>query len=265
MTQEKRRKEIIHMLQDNVSLETNKLAALFEVSPVTIRRDFEYLEKMGLVTAIYGGAMVNRTLPDIALGENIPRKRIQEKRGIAKAAAAMIKPGDTVLLDAGSTIKELAIELLAIPGVTVLTNSILAINVLAQGNADVFLHTLPGYFKKKTMSFLGASTLEYLDYVHADYAFIGVSSLSFECGGTILDPEEAHVKRKMAQSANHTVVLADHWKLGQTSMFTALKIKDIDTLITGECESEQLQKIREAGVKVVTVNCEGVSVEDAGF
>ena len=132
MTQETRRKEIIHMLQDNISLETNKLAALFDVSPVTIRRDFEYLEKMGLVTSIYGGAMVNRTLPDIEIEEDSPRQRILEKRQIAKAAAALINPGDTVLLDAGSTVKELAIELLEKPNITVLTNSILAINVLAQ-------------------------------------------------------------------------------------------------------------------------------------
>ncbi len=91
MTQETRRKEIIHMLQSCVSLETNKLASMFAVSPVTIRRDFEYFEKMGLGTTIYGGAMVNRTLPD--LEEDISRHRIQEKRMIAKAAADLVQRG----------------------------------------------------------------------------------------------------------------------------------------------------------------------------
>lgn len=254
MTQETRRKEIIHMLQDNISLETNKLAALFDVSPVTIRRDFEYLEKMGLVTSIYGGAMVNRTLPDIEIEEDSPRQRILEKRQIAKAAAALINPGDTVLLDAGSTVKELAIELLEKPNITVLTNSILAINVLAQGDNDVSLHILPGYFKKKTMSFLGAATQEYLNSIHVDYAFVGVSSLSYEHGGTIPDQEEAFIKRKMSQSANKTVVLADHWKIGESSIFTALNVEDIDVLITGRSENEQVQKIREAGVEVIEVD-----------
>lgn len=254
MTQETRRKEIIHMLQNSVSLETNRLAALFGVSPVTIRRDFEFLEKMGLITTIYGGAMVNRTLPDIEMEEDIPRQRIQEKRLIARAAAELIKPGDTVLLDAGSTIKELAIELLSKSHITVLTNSILAINVLAQGDTDISLITVPGYFKKTTMCFLGAMTLDYLDSVHADYAFIGVSGLSCEHGGTIPDPEEAYIKRKMSTAARHTVVLADHWKLGTSSLFTALPLGDIDTLITGKGENEQTQLIKDAGVQVIEVD-----------
>ncbi|MGE5614522.1 MAG: DeoR/GlpR family DNA-binding transcription regulator [Bacillota bacterium] len=252
MTREARRQEIIHMLQSNVTLETNKLASMFGVSPVTIRRDFEYLERMGLVTTIYGGAMVNRTLPDIEIDQ--PRQRIHEKRLIAKVAAELIKPGETVLLDAGSTVKELAIELLSKSNITVITNSILALNVLAQGDKDISLIIMPGYFKKTTMCFLGAATLDYLDSVHVDYAFIGISGLSYEHGGTIPDPEEAYIKKKMSKAANCTVVLADHFKIGTSSLFTALSVKDMDMLITGKTENQQIQKIREAGVRVIEVD-----------
>ncbi|MDR0390251.1 MAG: DeoR/GlpR family DNA-binding transcription regulator [Spirochaetaceae bacterium] len=251
MTLETRRKEIFHLLQNNVSLETNKLAAMFGVSPVTIRRDFEYLEKSGLVTTIYGGAMVNHTLPDMGLEEDTGRLIILEKHLIAKAAAELLKPGDTILLDAGSTTKELAIELLTKTNITVLTNSILAINVLAQGNNTISLMILPGSFKKTTMCFLGAITLDFLDFVHVDYSFIGVTALSFEHGGTIPDPEEAYIKRKMAKSANHTVVLADHRKIGHSSMFTALSTEDIDILITGKGSAGQLQPFRDAGIQVI--------------
>lgn len=256
MTQELRRKEIIHMLQNSVSLETNRLAALFGVSPVTIRRDFEFLEKMGLITTIYGGAMVNRTLPDIEMDEDEPRRRIKERRMISKVAANLIKPGDTILLDAGSTVKELAIELLAKSNVTVLTNSILAINVLAQGNNDVTLCTIPGYFKKATMSFVGAAALEYLDFVHVDYSFLGITGLSCKYGGMVPDPEEACIKRKMASIAKCAVVLADHWKLGESSMFTAVPMKDIDILITGKGGEEEKQSIRSSGVKIIEVDAE---------
>jgi DeoR/GlpR family transcriptional regulator of sugar metabolism len=251
MTLAMRRKEIFHLLQNNVSLETNKLAAMFGVSPVTIRRDFEYLEQSGLVTPIYGGAMVNHSLPDMGLEEDIGRLIIQEKHLIAKAAADLLKPGDTILLDAGSTTKELAIELLTKTNITVLTNSILAINVLVQGDSTISMITLPGAFKKTTMCFLGAMTLDFLDFVHVDYAFIGVTALSCEHGGTIPDPEEAYIKRKMSKSANHTVVLADHSKIGNSSMFTALSIEDIDILITGKGSAEQLQPFRDAGVQVI--------------
>lgn len=257
MTQEMRRKEIIHILQCSVSLETNQLAAMFGVSPVTIRRDFEYFEKMGLVTTIYGGAMVNRTLPDLDSQEDEPQQKIHEKRLIARAAAELIQPGNTVLLDSGSTTKELAIEILAKPNVTVLTNSILAINVLAQGDNNVSLISLPGMFKKTSMCFIGAMTLEYLSFAHVDYAFLGVSALSYENGGTIPDPDEAYVKRKMGQAAVKTVVLADHRKIGTSSMFTAVTVPDIDILITGKGNAEQkkqLDLLRKAGVTVTEVD-----------
>jgi DeoR family fructose operon transcriptional repressor len=252
MTQEERRKEIIHMLQSSVSLETNTLAERFEVSPVTIRRDFDHFERIGLVTAIYGGAIVNHTLPDLEV--DLSRYRIQEKRLIAKAAAELIKPGDTILLDAGSTVKELAIELLAKSDITVLTNSILAINVLAQGSNNISLITLPGLFKKTTMCFLGAMTTDFLNFVHADYAFIGVTTLSHKHGGTVPDPDEAYIKRKMSQVANCTVVLAGNWKIGASPLFTALSVKDIDIVITGKKDSDQIASMREDGVRIIEVD-----------
>ena len=253
-----RRKEILHMLQSNVSLESNKLATMFGVSTVTIRRDFDYFEKLGLVTSIYGGVMVNRTLPELELNEDVPYQRIREKRLIAKAAAELIQPGNTILLDAGSTTKELAIELLSKKNVTVLTNSILAINVLAQGDNNINLICLPGKFKKTSMCFFGAMTIDYLEFVHVDYAFMGVSGLSYVNGGTIPDPDEAHIKRKMCHAASCTVVLADHWKIGTSSMFTAFKIEDIDILVTGKCESDQISLIRDAGVRVIDVDSSSV-------
>lgn len=252
MTQDERRKEIVHLFQENVSLETNRLAEKFGVSMVTIRRDFEHFEKLGIVTPIYGGAIVNRTLPDIELEKDDSRSRLREKRLIAKAAADLIRPGDTVLLDAGSSVKELAIELLAKRDLTILTNSILVINVLAQSDNNVCF-TLPGYFKKKTMCFLGAMTLSYLESVHVNFAFIGISGLTCADGGMIPDAEEAHIKRKMSQAARCTVVLADHLKLGESSMFTALPTSDIDILITGKSQSEEIPKIRESGVQVIEV------------
>jgi DeoR/GlpR family transcriptional regulator of sugar metabolism len=94
-----------------------------------------------------------------------------------------------------------------------------------------------------------------LDQVHVDYAFIGGTGFSFERGVTIPDLEEAHTKKKMAQIADNTVVVADHWKIGKDSMFTAVALQDVDTLITGNGgPGEQLSKIEEAGVRVIDVS-----------
>lgn len=254
MTQNFRTKEIIRMLHDNVTLETTKLSEMFGVSPVTIRRDFEHLEKEGFLTTIYGGAIANRTIPDLHVAENESQQRILEKRNIAKAAAEFVKPGQTIFLDSGSTVKELAIELLTKSDITVLTHSILALNVLTQASNNIRLIAVPGQFQKNSMCFFGAMTMDFLEMVHVDYAFIGVSGFSYEKGGTTANPDEAYAKRKMASVADKTVVLADRWKMGNDSVFTAVTLSDIDVLITGiQEDDEQIEKIKQSGVNVINV------------
>jgi DeoR/GlpR family transcriptional regulator of sugar metabolism len=249
-----RQKEIIRLLQSNVSVETNKLSEMFGVSPVTIRRDFDVLEQKGLITTIYGGAIINRTMADQFFTEDIKQKRLDERRQMAKIAAGMIRPGQTVLLDAGSTIKNIAIELLSKTDITVLTNSILVINVLAQTGNDVRVFSLPGQFRKSSMCFFGVTTAKFLDQVHVDYAFIGGNGFSYERGLTTTDLEEAHTKMKMAEIADNTVAFVDHWKIGQNSSFTAVALRDVDTLITGSGgDSEQLSKLAKTDIKIIEI------------
>lgn len=249
-----RQKEIIRLLQSNVSVETNKLSEMFGVSPVTIRRDFDVLEQKGLITTIYGGAIINRTMQDQFFTEDIKQKRLDERRQMAKIAVGLIRPGQTVLLDAGSTIKNIAIELLSKTDITVLTNSILVINVLAQTGNDVRVFSLPGQFRKSSMCFFGVTTAKFLDQVHVDYAFIGGAGFSYECGLTTTDLEEAHTKMKMAEIADNTVAFVDHWKIGQNSSFTAVALRDVDTLITGSGgDSEQLAKLAKTDINIIEI------------
>lgn len=250
-----RRKQILRILQTNVCVETNKLSEEFNVSPITIRRDFNFLENKGLVTTVYGGAMINRTLQEQYLSEEVSNKKTNEKRQIAKIAAGFIREGYTILLDSGSTVKEIAIDLLTKKDVMVFTNSILVINVLAQARNEVRVISLPGQFKKSSMCFLGTTTTGFLEQVHVDIAFLGITGFSCERGGTIPDFEEAYVKKKMAQVADTTIIVADHWKIGVNSMFSAVALADVDILITGnEGDSDQLSRISSAGVKVIDVS-----------
>lgn len=252
-----RQKEIIRLLQSNVSVETNKLSEMFGVSPVTIRRDFDFLEQKGLITTIYGGAIINRTMQDqffTEFTEDINQKRLDERRQMAKIAAGLIRPGQTVLLDAGSTIKNIAIELLSKTDITVLTNSILVINVLAQTGNDIRVFSLPGQFRKSSMCFFGVTTVNFLDKVNVDYAFIGGTGFSYERGLTTTDLEEAHTKMKMAEIADNTVAFVDHWKIGQNSKFTAVALRDIDTLITGSGgDSGQLEKLAKTDINIIEI------------
>lgn len=247
-----RRKEILRMLQTNVSIETNKLSELFDVSPVTIRRDFSFLEDKGLITTVYGGAIINQTLQDQFFIEGDAHTRVEEKRQIAKIAAGFIREGQTILLDSGSTVKEIAIDLLNKDNLLVLTNSILVINVLVQAIKGVRVISLPGQFKKSSMCFVGTTTVNFLEQIHVDLSFIGVSGFSFERGGTIPDLDDSYVKKKMAQVADTTIVVADSSKIGKNSMFTGVMVNEVDYLITSTgAPSDQITRISNAGVKVI--------------
>ncbi len=254
MIQEERRKEIIRLLQTNVSLETNRLAAAFGVSPVTVRRDFEYFEKQGFLTCTYGGAIVNHSLPEFARADLESTDLFHEKELIAKEAVKLVEPNSTIILDSGSTVKELAIELLEKRDIVVLTNSILAINVLAQAKNNISLFVFPGQFRLNSMGFFGSSTVSFLEMVHADYAFLGTTGVSADSGCTIKDLEEVYAKTMMSKAAEKTVVLADHTKLGVRSLFTALPLSDVDMLITGSGNEEEASRIAQSCKQVVTVD-----------
>lgn len=208
MVKSERRREIMKYLEANVTVETYTLARLFDVSQMTIRRDFEELEKRGLITSIHGGAIIN-TLPTLVSKRQQLIETGEEKRIIAKKAASLINDGDTIILDAGSSIKELAIAVTSKKELTVLTNSILVMNVLAQTGSDIKMIVLPGHFRKSSMAFFGAMTNNFLSHFRVDKAFIGVMGISANDGVTIIDMEEGCTKAKMIEVSNQSIVLAD--------------------------------------------------------
>lgn len=114
----------------------------------------------------------------------------------------MINDGDTIILDAGSSIKELAIAVTSKKELTVLTNSILVMNVLAQTGSDIKMIVLPGHFRKSSMAFFGAMTNNFLSHFRVDKAFIGVMGISANDGATIIDMEEGCTKAKMIEVSN---------------------------------------------------------------
>ncbi|GMG97769.1 DeoR/GlpR family DNA-binding transcription regulator [Tepidimicrobium xylanilyticum] len=251
MNAEERRKKIMELLQIEVTVETNKLAKLLNVTPMTIRRDFEYLENKGLITTIYGGAIIN-TYPTLKEQKDMIDTSL-EKRYIAKECAKFIKEGSTVLLDAGSSVKELAMELIDIPNITVLTNSILVMNVLAKVDTKIRLIMIPGQFKKSSMCFFGSITNSFLDSIHVDYSFIGVMGVS-ERGASVLDMEEGQTKSKMIEIADNSIILADYTKVGVNSLFYIdVKGKNYTLVTNSNADGEVLKEIKKNGNQVITV------------
>ncbi len=245
-----RRKEIIEYLETHITAETNHLANMFGVTQMTIRRDFDELEKRGLITTIHGGAMIN-ALPTLGSKKHNLVETGEEKRRVAKLASALINDGDTIILDAGSSIKDLASQLDEKKELTILTNSILVMNVLARSDNQFRLIFLPGRFKKSSMACFGSTTNKFLEDFRVDKAFIGAMGYTANDGATITDVEESYTKAKMIEIADQSILLADYTKIGEKYLSKVEKNKKIDILVTdSQSDKEELALIEEMGVKI---------------
>jgi DeoR/GlpR family transcriptional regulator of sugar metabolism len=210
------------------------LGKIFEVSPFTIRRDVDYLDKSHLLIRIKGGAQRIESPAQFREAQIVNRLQINpaEKELIADRAMEFIKPGDSIFLDGSSAISWLAINLVKTdPEVTVVTNSLLISLELAKAH-NIRLIGLGGVFDPETYSFIGFDPDSHADSFHINKAF-------FSCTGVI--PEEgtyenaafnAHTKRFAANRADEVYLLADSNKLGKKALNRVLKTSQIDILIT---------------------------------
>ncbi|MER7398423.1 DeoR/GlpR family DNA-binding transcription regulator [Streptomyces sp. NPDC000151] len=207
-TRERRRRMVELLGAGDVSV--HRLAAEFGVSLSTVRRDLASLADRGRITRTYGGA-VDHHLPERSWRDKEGGQRA-EKAAIARAAAELVRPGDVVLLDAGTTVAGVAHELRDRTDVTLVTNGLSTLLELA--DADVELVVLGGRLRRPNEALLGARTLRELRGITPDLVFLGVDGLDARRGVNCPDHEQAALKEAMAECARAAWVLADHSKLG---------------------------------------------------
>jgi len=212
---EERRARLLEILRQRGRMEVLALAQMFGVSEHTIRRDLNQLHAQGVLQKTHGGAVM---LDSARLGfEGRSTLLEQAKVGIGKAAAALIEPGSTVILDAGSTTLALARALTVRP-LSVVTNS-LDIAVLFDRDPAVQLVLTGGTWAPDARSLRGAAARELLALCRADWAVLGACALDVRAGVTASDEDDAAIKRAMVAAASRTMVLADHSKQGSVAPF----------------------------------------------
>lgn len=258
---EERMERILKIAETRRFIKVEELAAFFGVSSRTIRRDLEKLEQNGLLKRTYGGAMTTRA------DDSEPTMDIRgdffalEKQRIGKAAADMVRDGDAVMLDSGTTVHQVARYLKMRRGLTVVTNAINIVNELANCEGITLLVT-GGTLRPSTFSLVGAQAQEILKKINADWAFIGTSGITVRQGFTNTNLFEAEVKRAMIASARRVVVLADHSKFGKVSFASFASLEEVDQIITDSgVAEEELRPIRDTGVDVMVVSLEKASQE----
>ena len=216
MLAEERFAMILDLLAQKRSATVLELCDALDASESTIRRDLTQLDRQGLLKKVHGGAtLVGRTVladePPMAAREE---QSVEEKRLIARAAAAMITEKDFIFLDAGSTTLALARELSG-PALDAryVTNGVAHARLLAQKGCRVFL--VGGLLRPETEAIIGAAALHSLQQYNFTKAFLGANGVALDAGFTTPDPEEAAVKAAVVRRAREAWFLVDDSKFAR--------------------------------------------------
>jgi DeoR family transcriptional regulator, fructose operon transcriptional repressor len=253
MYPEERQQWIVEHARGTGRVEVAALAEDLEVTTETIRRDLKVLERHGLLRRVHGGAIPVERLgfePAFAARDAV---LIAEKERIAKAALAELPAEGSILLDAGTTTARLAEALPLDRDLVVLTNGLpIAMSLANRPNLTVLL--VGGRVRGRTLAAVDSWALHALGDSYVDVAFLGTNGVSVERGLTTPDTTEAAVKRAMVGSARHTVLLADHTKVGNDHLARFADLDDIDVFITDSgIEAEDAERLRSRGPRVVIV------------
>lgn len=262
-----RRDLILEQLRGNGgSIHVEDLSRHFGVSVATVRRDLDYLGQNGLITRTYGGAVIGNLRAEQSLRER-EVSNASAKDAIARSAAELVQPGSTVLLDAGTTTGQLSRYLARIPGLTVLTNGLNALNVFAEADTDVHAIALGGSLRPTNQSTIGPIAESVVRSVHADIAFLGTDCLDAHRGISSRTLEQNSLKTLMALHARRTVVLADSSKLNADWSTYWAPLPSGCTIITDDAAgSEALKPFEEAenfDLSVVELEAEASDEDNA--
>ncbi|MBA7636115.1 Glucitol operon repressor [subsurface metagenome] len=244
-----REKEIVSLLAEDAAVSVSRLSEQLGVSAVTIRSDLNSLARKGILMRTRGGAFP-AFHPDVIIRQGL---KTLEKNRIAQAAAALIKDGDTVMIEAGTTISLIARYLLGKRDVRIVTNSTLILP-FARINPGIHLTVIGGEFRPATESTVGPLALAELSHFHVRLAFMGTDGFSFETGLTTHLVEGAEIVRKMAERSGRRILLADSSKYGRKGFVKVLLVQDVDLLISDIGLSRQARaELQKAGLEVMLV------------
>lgn len=250
--QEERREEILKILDKKNRISTNELIEKFNTTAVTIRKDLTVLEKSGALKRTHGGAIKkNELFRGLALTEK-EKIFLNEKLRIVKEAANLIKEGDTIILDSGSTTNLLAKEILNKKNITVITNALNIAVELINSNIEVIL--TGGNLFKDTLTLIGPLAETVLKKLSSGKLFLGTDGIDFEHGLTTPNLTEASTSQTMMNISGEIILLVDESKFGRRSLAVISKIEKLDKIITNKKMTDnELSMFKKLGVEITTV------------
>ncbi|TNE67566.1 MAG: DeoR family transcriptional regulator [Alphaproteobacteria bacterium] len=251
-----RRERIIDMLRRQGSVQVLTLSDIFAVSTQTIRKDLEFLAKRGIATRSYGGALLNDDHgPKSEAALELKQQRHTDAKGkIGKLAASYIAPGDSVILDSGTTTFQIAANIEDDMEIVAVTNDFGIMSELTRCE-KLQLIMLGGSLRRKNMAFYGAQAEYAMKNLLIDKLFLGVDGFDMEKGITTHYEPEASLNRMMCQAASEVIVVTDSSKFGRVCLHKIVEPVAITRLITdSNIPADVARRLRGLGVDVVTTD-----------
>jgi DeoR/GlpR family transcriptional regulator of sugar metabolism len=229
----------------------SELAKDFGVTEETIRRDLEKLDKEGLVSKTYGGAVSKHT-STIDLPYNIRESvHVEQKQKIADTICGLISDGERILVDSSSTALYIIKRIKEKKNLTIITNSVKILLELAEKHDWTVLST-GGLLKKGALSLTGSSAEKMINSYHVDTAICSCKGLDINLGVTDSNEGDSLIKQTMLVSAERRILALDSEKFDKKSFVKVCKAKDIDVIVTDSEPSEKwLGFCNENGIDIV--------------
>lgn len=230
MFAEERRGKLLQHLSEQKSISVPDTAKLFSVTEETIRRDLKRLESSGYLQRTHGGAILiddEKAEPSLAFRQSV---NMQGKDSIGKAAAELVSPGDTIILDASTSALHLARHLKSIENLTVITNAEKIVMELCACPSITLICT-GGILRKESLSYVGRAAEATLSGLQAGTAFLSCRGFNPERGFTDASEPESEMRRLMIRRAQKTVYLCDNTKFDRVAFVTTATLKEINTLV----------------------------------
>jgi len=225
-----RLEQIMDYLKGHNLVTVDQLVAATSASPATIRRDLIKLDQEGVISRSHGGVTLNRFIPSQPTTLEKMQRNLSEKHAIASAAASLVKAGDAIVLDAGTTMIELARQLTHLP-LRVITSD-LHIALFLSEFKQIEVTIIGGRIDDSSQSCVGEHGRKLLQGIWPDLAFVSCNGWDLEKGITSPTEEKAALKRALIDNAQRRVLLADSSKYGAWSLFNVARLDSLTDIIT---------------------------------
>ncbi len=247
-----RRKQIQDILAREGKVRVTQLSSQLGASEVTIRNDLTELEKNGYLERIPGGAVLTtRNYYNMDFQQR-KQERAAEKQAIAEAAANLIKDGDTLMINSGTTSFFTAVELKKLKNLNIVTNSLsIAVEL---GHHPTFRVILLGGEINPQYSFsYGIDAIAQLQKYKADKLILSVDGVSVTGGITTYHAEETEINKIMLERAHEAIIVADYTKVGHESFSYIDELDKADCFVTNTCANQK--RLSEIEKQITIVRC----------